>query len=84
MWQIPCARKRDLLLCSVSLKKIHVWWLRGQETACNAGDLGSVPELGRSPEGRPGNPLQYSCLENPMDRGAWWLQSMGLQRVRHD
>ena len=31
-----------------------------------------------------GNSLQYSCLENPMDRGAWWLQSMGSQRVRHD
>ena len=31
-----------------------------------------------------GNPLQYSCLENPMDRGAWWLRSIGSQRVRHD
>ena len=41
----------------------------------NAGDVrdaGSVPELGRSPGGGHGNPLQYSCLENPMDRGAWW------------
>ena len=44
-----------------------------------------VPSLGlrRSPEGN-GYPLQYSCLKNPMDRGAWWLQSMGSQRVRHD
>ena len=47
----------------------------------NAGDirdmryLGSVPGLGRSPEGRHGNPLQYSCLENPMDRGAWRANS---------
>ena len=40
-------------------------------------DAGLVPELGRSPGGGHGNPLQYSCLENPMDRGAWWLQSMG-------
>ena len=50
----------------------------------NAGDLrdiSSVPELGRSPgEGR-GNALQYSCLENPMDRGAWVLQSMGSQKT---
>ena len=44
----------------------------GKESACNAGDLGSIPELGRSPGGRHGNPLQYSCLENPMDRGDWW------------
>ena len=43
----------------------------GKERACNAGDLGSIPVLGRSPRGEHGNPLQYSCLENPMDRGAW-------------
>ncbi|CAN0404375.1 unnamed protein product [Rangifer tarandus platyrhynchus] len=49
-----------------------------------ARDVGSIPGLGRSPGGGHGNPLQYSCLENPMDRGAWRLQSMGLQRVRHN
>ena len=38
----------------------------------NAGDTGSIPGLGRSPGEGNGNPLQYSCLENPMDRGAWW------------
>ena len=42
------------------------------------------PWVGRSPGEGNGYPLQYSCLENPMDRGAWWLQSMGLQRVRHE
>ena len=42
----------------------------GKESACNAGDLGSIPGLGRSPEGGHGKPLQYFCLENPMDRGA--------------
>ena len=41
-------------------------------SVCNAGDLGSTPGLGRSPGEGNGNPLQYSCLENPMDRGAWW------------
>ena len=41
-------------------------------SACNAGDLGLIPGSGRSPEEEKGNPLQYSCLENPMDRGAWW------------
>ena len=43
----------------------------GKESASNVGPLGSIPELGRSPGGGHGNPLQYSCLENPMDRGAW-------------
>ena len=43
----------------------------GKESACNAGDLGSIPGLGRSPGRGHGNPLQYSCLENPMDRGDW-------------
>ena len=38
----------------------------------NAGDLSSIPGSGRSPGGGKGNPLQYACLENPMDRGAWW------------
>ena len=43
----------------------------GKESACNVGDLGLIPGLGRSPGEGNGNPLQYSCLENPMDRGAW-------------
>ena len=42
-----------------------------KKSACEAGDLGSVPGSGRSPGKVNGNPLQYSCLENPMDRGAW-------------
>ena len=44
----------------------------GKELACNAGDAGLIPESGWSPGGGHGNPLQYSCLENPVDRGAWW------------
>ena len=43
----------------------------GKASVCNAGDLGSIPGLGRSPGEGNGSPLQYSCLENPMDRGAW-------------
>ena len=50
----------------------------------NAGDLGSIPGSGRFPGEENGNPLQYSCLENPMDGGAWCrLLSMGSQIVRH-
>ena len=45
--------------------------LDGKASAYNMGDLGSIPGLGRSPGEGNGNPLQYSCLENPMDRGAW-------------
>ena len=51
-------------------------WLSGKESSCNAGDVrdkGSVLGLGRSPGQGHGNPLQDSCLENPMDRGAWWV-----------
>ena len=43
----------------------------GKESACSEGDLGSIPGLERSPGGGHGNSLYYSCLENPMDRGAW-------------
>ena len=42
-----------------------------KESACNAGDLGSIPVLGRAPGGGHGNPCQFSCLENPVARGAW-------------
>ena len=49
-----------------------------------AGDVGSIPGLGRSPGKGNGNPLQYSCQDNPMDRGAWWATVVGLLRVRHD
>ena len=54
----------------------------GKESACNAEDPGLIPGLGGSPRGGHGHPLQYSCLENPMDRGG--LQFMGHKRVRHN
>ena len=44
----------------------------------NAEDMGSIPGLGRSPGVRSGNPLQYACLENPMDTGAWWATVHGV------
>ena len=50
----------------------------GKESACNVGDLGSIPGSGRPPGGGHGNPLQYSCLENPTDRGAWWATVHGV------
>ena len=50
--------------------------------ARNAGDLGSISGLGRFPGEENGNPLQYSCLENPMDRGAWWATVHGVAKSR--
>ena len=55
----------------------------GKESACNAGDQGSIPGSGRSPGEGNGNPLQYSCLENPMEGEACRLQSTRSQRGRH-
>ena len=52
--------------------------LAGKESACNVGELGLIPGLGRSPGGGHGNPLQYSSLENPMDREAWWATVRGI------
>ena len=49
-----------------------------KQSACNAGDLGLIPGSGRSPGRGNGNPLQYSCLENPMDRGAWQVTVHGV------
>ena len=67
---------------------IAVWGFPGgsgsKGSACNAGDPDLTPRLGRSPGERAGYPLQYSCLEDPMDRVACRLKSMGSQRVRHD
>ena len=51
-----------------------------KESACNVGDLGSVSGLGKSPGEGTGNPLQYSCLENPMDRGAWQATVHGVAK----
>ena len=75
------------------LSSHHCWWNSipcglldwgfpggsdGQASACNVGDLGSLPVLGRSPGEGNGNPLQYPCLGNPMDRGAWWATVHGV------
>ena len=57
------------------------WWL-SKRSACNARDPGSVPESGRSPGEGDGYPLRYSCLENSMDRGAWWPTVHGVIKSR--
>ena len=60
-------------------------WLSGKESACQAGGAGSFPGAGRSPSEGNGNLLQYSCLGNPMARGAWWAAVHEVvKRVEHD
>ena len=66
---------------------IHFCGFQGsdsKQSACNVGDLGLIPELGRFPGEGNGNPFQHSWTENSMERGAGGLQPMGLQRVGHD
>ena len=53
-----------------------------KDLLANAGDVGSIPGLGRSPGGENGNPLQYSCLENSMHRGDWWATAHGVAKTR--
>ena len=76
-------------LLKIPTIKLHsrASWVGGsisKQLACNMGYPGSIPGSGRSPGEGNDNPLQYSCLENPMDRGAGRLQSIGSHRVRHD
>ena len=63
---------------------IHTYLTGGsnvKEPACNAGDLSSIPGLGRPPGEGDGNPLQYSCLENSMNRGAWQVTIHGVAKL---
>ena len=57
-----------------------LWWLSSKESTCSAEDAGSIPGSGGSPGGGHGNPLQYSCLENPKDRGAWQATVRGVAK----
>ena len=71
----------------IRFSKSHVglpWEPDGEESTCNAGDMSSIPGLGRSPREGNGNPLQYSCLRTPLTEEPGRLQSTGPQRVGHD
>ena len=57
-------------------------WLSVKESACSAGDVSSIPRSEKFPGEGNGNPCQYSCLENPMDKGAWWATVHGVTKVR--
>ena len=64
-------KSRGVLVNSIKRKIYRLGGSDGKASVYNAGDRGSIPGLGRSPGEGNGNPLQYYCLENPMDRGAW-------------
>ena len=85
-WEIPWTEEHGVLQ-SMGLQKV---WIRPNNNynnilhlltySCNAGDPGSTTGLGRSPGEGNGNPLQDYCLENPMDRGAWWATAHGVAK----
>ena len=60
------------------------WYLRSKEPACSAGDAGSILGSGRSPGEGNGSPLQYSCVGNPVDRGAWWATVYWVTKSQHN
>ena len=74
------ARPLPLRIC-VWVKRAFPGGAEVKVSACSAGDLGSIPGSGRSPGEGNGNPLQYSCLENPMDGGAWWAIVHGVTEL---
>ena len=84
-WRIPGTGEPDGLLSMGTHRVGHDWSdlaagsSVGKESACSAGDPGSIPGSGRSPGEGNGKPLQYPCLENLMDRGAWWAAVHGPQ-----
>ena len=78
---------KKLLICKcIPINQIRVpQWLSSKHSACNVeapGDKGSIPGMGSSLGERHGNPFQYSCLENPMDGGAWWAAVYGKTKSR--
>ena len=68
------------LFLSMASQRGLPWWFSGKESACSARDVGPIPGSGSSPGERNGKPLQYSCLGNPMDRGAWWATVRGAAK----
>ena len=83
-YEINLNRKCKLYLITTKANHRFPRWLRGKNSPVNAEDVSLISGSGRSLEGGNGNPFQYSCLENPMDRGAWWATVHGMARVGYD
>ena len=73
-------KKKKVLSLDAWARNGLPWWLRGKEFACNSGDTGSIPVSGEYPGEENDNPLQYSYLRNPMDRGTWWATVHGVAK----
>ena len=74
------AEKASIVLTQLGKFTLFPGGSEFKASACNAGDLGSIPGSGRSPGKGNGNPPKYSCLENPMDGGAWWATVHGVAK----
>ena len=72
--------RRPLEFRRVIMSKGFPWWLSTKESTCQAGDPGSIPGSRRSPKKEMANPVQYSRLGNPMDRGTWWATVHGVAK----
>ena len=83
-WFVPLSLRAISKLWKLISWTGPVWWLSGKESACNARDTGSFPGSGRFPGEGNGNPFQYSCLKNLMDREAWQLLSTKSQKSLSD
>ena len=86
MMSVSGVQDSDSIFLEIILHFGLTWWLSGKESTCNAegaGYLGLIPGWERSSGERHGNPLQYSCLENPMTEKPGGLRSIGSQRVRY-
>ena len=70
--------RRGPVACPIRRGLYPLWWLSGKESACDAGDMSSIPGLGRSPGEGNDNPLQYPYLDNPMDRETWRAAAHGV------
>ena len=77
----PASAYHHCLLIKSCLKHELPRWLSGKDSALSAGEVSSIPGPGRSSGEGNGNPLQYSCLENSMDRGAWWITSNAISGI---
>ena len=88
MWRAVDSRQHPVTPSNSSVTCRHIFglpkWLSGKNPPASAGDAGSIPGLGRPPGGRNGNPLQCSCLENSMFRGAWWARAHGVTKSQTD
>ena len=80
MKELGNIKQTSQIYLTLTFHMVLPWWVSGKESGSNAGDMVLIPGLGRCLAGGNGNPLQYSCLANSMDRGAWWATVCGVAK----